>query len=438
MPRVLRWFLVAAALVAGMALAVPFFVPVARLLPEIAAIASQSLGQPVKIADLTAQLLPTPRVVAAGVRVGRKDEVVIGELEIVPDLLSFLGGVRTLRLIRAEQVELKEAALLIPDTMPKGAVPVDLRRLVLVDVRLQHSALKLPPFKLDARLGAGLEVEKARLETSDGALKLLLEPDGAGKTSVKLEASRWRLPLAAAPLLFDSLKAEGLWAGKQVELSKIESRQYGGTLKASARVDWSRSWQVSGTATLAGVDAAGVQKAIGREPRVSGRLGGNAKFTAAAKSPQQLAAVLALDGPFDISDGVYRGVDLAKVGDLTGSKGEGGATRFDTLRGVLHLRGRQVRIDGLCAKSSVLVAGGIVEVAPDRTLSGRLGVSVAKTGGFLGVPVALSGTAQDPIVRPTRGYTIGAVLGTVLFPGVGTALGASAGGALEGRSAGCS
>jgi len=83
------------------------------------------------------------------------------------------------------------------------------------------------------------------------------------------------------------------------------------------------------------------------------------------------------------------------------------------------------------------VAGGFVEVAPDQALSGRLGVSVARTGGFMGVPVSLSGTAQDPVVRPTRGYTIGAVLGTVILPGVGTALGGSAGSALEGQTSDC-
>jgi hypothetical protein len=101
------------------------------------------------------------------------------------------------------------------------------------------------------------------------------------------------------------------------------------------------------------------------------------------------------------------------------------------------LRGKRVRIDSLCARSSALVAGGFVEVAPDRTLQGRLGVSVAKTAGFVGVPVALSGTAQDPVVRPTRAYTIGAVVGTVLLPGVGTALGGSAGSALEGAAGDC-
>jgi cytochrome c biogenesis protein CcdA len=87
-------------------------------------------------------------------------------------------------------------------------------------------------------------------------------------------------------------------------------------------------------------------------------------------------------------------------------------------------------------RSPSIVAGGYVEIAPDQKLSGRLDVSMAKTGGFVGVPVSLGGTTSDPSVSPTKGYVIGAVLGTVLLPGIGTSLGASAGSALEGKS-GC-
>lgn len=435
--RGVRWLLVAVVLIAGTAVAVPFLVPVATFIPRIAQSASGSLGQPVTIAGLRVHLLPTPRLVAEGIRIGKKGEVVIGELEIVPELLSLLSGKLAIRLLRAEKVELAEAALSIPDRMPKGGEPVPVRRLVLLDVMLQHSALKLPPFNVDAQMGSGLEVEVARIGTIDGTLQLLVDPDGSGKTSVKLEANRWRVPLAAASLVFDSLKADGILTGKRLELSRIEGRQYGGTLQGSARVDWAKTWQVSGNAVLAGVDLAAAQRALGRDPRLSGKLGANAKFAAAAKSPDQLAGALAVEGPFNVADALYRGVDFTKVGDLTGSMGAGGSTRFDELRGVLQLRGKHMRINNLCAKSSALRAAGFVDIAPDQSLTGRLDISVAKTGGFVGVPVALSGTRQDPVVRPTKGYTIGAVVGSVLLPGVGTALGASAGGAVEGKAGDC-
>jgi len=436
-PRAVRWLLVVVALLGGAAVAVPFLVPVSRFIPEIARSASGSIGQPVAIAGLRAQLLPTPRLVAEGIRIGKKDEVVIGELEIVPELLSFFSGKRTIRLLRAERIELKEAALSIPDRMPKGGDPVQIRRLELLDIRLQHSTLKLPPFHVEVRMGSGREVETARIDTSDGALKLLAHPDGAGKTIVKLEASRWRLPLAAAPLVFDSLKADGILIGKRLDLTNIDARQYGGTLQGNARVDWTKSWQVTGAAKIAGIDLTAAQGALGIEPRLSGKLDATTKFSATAKSPEQLASVLAVDGPFNVANGVYRGIDFAMVGDLTGSKGAGGSTRFDELRGVLRLLGKRIRINNLCVKSPGLRAAGFVELAPDQALTGRLDVSVAKTGGYVGVPVALSGTRQDPVVRPTKGYTVGAVLGSVLLPGVGTALGASAGAAAEGKAGDC-
>lgn len=435
--RGVRWLLIVVALVVGAAVAVPFLVPAAKFIPEIAQRASAALGQPVAIAGLRVHLLPTPRLVAEGVRIGKKDEVAIGELEIVPELLSLFSGPRAIRLVRAEKVELKEAALSIPDRMPKGGEPVPVRRVVLLDVRLQHAALKLPPFDVDAQIGPGRELEMARIGTADGALKLLVDPEGAGRAIVKLEAKQWRLPLAEAALVFDSLKADGVLAGKRLELQKIDGRQYGGTLQGSARIDWAKAWQVSGNAVLAGVDLAAVQRALGRDPRLTGKLGANAKFAATAKSPEQLAGALAVDGPFNVADALYRGVDFSKVGDLTGGMGAGGTTRFDELRGVLQLRGKRMRINNLCARSSALRAAGFVDIAPDQTLTGRLDVSVAKTGGFVGVPVALSGTRQDPVVRPTTGYSIGAAVGTVLLPGFGTALGASAGGAIEGKAADC-
>lgn len=435
-----RWLRRTLAIVAVLLIAAvvaPFLIPLESFLPRVSAEASTAVGQPVSIAELKLHLLPTPRVAAHGVRIGKHDEVRIDELQIVPELLALLRGERALRLVRAEKVEIKEAALKIVEKMPKGGAPVAVRRVVALDVHLQHPALRLPAFNLEADFGENLAIEGIRLESRDGALKVDLDPEGAGKARLLVTASKWRLPLASAPLVFDSLEASGFLAGKRLELPKIDGRLYGGTLKGLASADWQKLWQVSGSAQLANVDVAGVQQALGRKAQLTGKLAGSAKFNASARSPDQLAGALALDGPFEIAGGAFRGVDLTKVADLTGSKGEGGVTRFDELRGKLQVRGKRVRVEELCARSSALVAGGFVEVDPQQQLSGRLGVSVAKTGGFAGVPVALSGTTENPTVRPTKGYTIGAVVGSVILPGVGTALGASAGGALEGRPANC-
>jgi len=88
-------------------------------------------------------------------------------------------------------------------------------------------------------------------------------------------------------------------------------------------------------------------------------------------------------------------------------------------------------------RSLQVVAGGNVEIAPDKKLSGRLEVAVAKTGGFVGIPVALGGTTDEPSVIPSKGYLIGAAIGTVLLPVIGTTIGSSVGSLVEGSSSDC-
>jgi len=61
---------------------------------------------------------------------------------------------------------------------------------------------------------------------------------------------------------------------------------------------------------------------------------------------------------------------------------------------------------------------------------------ILRTGGFVGVPVALSGTTDEPSMRPSKGYLLSAAIGTALLPGIGTSIGLTLGGQIE-RSSGC-
>jgi len=432
----LKWALVAVALVLAAAIAVPFLVPVSSFIPELTRIASEKLRQPVAIQDLKLQLVPTPRVVASGIRVGAKDDVTVGELEIVPELMSFLSGPRVVRLIRAEKVEVKESALAIAASLPRdepGGEPVHVRRVQLKQVKLQHSKVRLPEFDAEADLAPGFQVEQARFETRDGALKLTADPQAGGGVAVRLAAKDWTLP-AGAPLKFEALAVQGMLKGAQLDLPKIDGKLYGGTISADARADWTRQWQIGGKASLAGVDVVPLQQALGKKPMLSGRLKTQAAFSARAKSPEQLARALMVDGPFEVLGGAYHGVDLSKLGDFTLKQISGGSTSFEEFKGLMQVRGQAVKITQLCVRSPKLVAGGNVDIAPDQKLSGKLDVSVAKTGGFVGIPVALAGTTADPSVRPTKGYLIGAAVGTVLLPGIGTSVGSSVGSRIEGQS----
>ena len=403
--RFWRWPAGAALVLAIAAAAVPLLVPAAKLIPTITRIASEKLGQPVSITDLHLYLFPTPRAIAKGIEVGRKGEVLVEELEIVPDLLSLLSGPKSIRIVRARGVSMKQAALAMADSLPKSSgegEAVLVRRVRLEQVSLQHAAVKPPPFDLDLELGDALALETAQLEARDLALKVVATREAPKVASFAFEGSA-----------------------------------YGGTVRGTARLDTSKQFQVSGNAALAGVEMLPVQALLGKPAQFSGRLKTEAVFSARARRPELLADALVLDAPFEISGGTYHGYDLSKVGALSGKLERGGSTRFDELRGKVQVRGRQVKVADLCAKSPSLSAGGNVEIAADQQLSGKLDVSVAKTGGFVGIPVQLRGTTSDPWFTPTKGYLIGAAVGTLVLPGIGTSIGSSLGSRVEGGTTDC-
>jgi uncharacterized protein involved in outer membrane biogenesis len=398
--RFWRWPAGAALLLAVIAAAVPLLVPASHLIPTITRIATEKLGQPVTIADLRLYLFPTPRATAKGLEVGRKGEVVVEELEIVPDLLSLVSGPVSIRLVHARGVALKQAALAIPDTLPKseGGDAVLVKRVRLERVSLQHAAVKLPPFDVDVQLGEALALQSAQLEARDIALTITSSEEAPRVVSYAFEGSL-----------------------------------YGGTVRGNARFDTSKQVHLSGKAAIAGVELLPIQTLLGKPAQFSGRLKADVSFSSRARAADKLADALALDAPFEITGGTYHGYDLSKVGGFSGKLEKGGATKFDELRGTVQLRGRQVKVMPLCVKSPSLTAAGNVDIAPSQELSGKLDVSVARTGGFVGIPVQLRGTTSDPWFTPTKGYLIGAAIGTAVLPVIGTSIGSSLGSRMEGK-----
>ena len=86
-------------------------------------------------------------------------------------------------------------------------------------------------------------------------------------------------------------------------------------------------------------------------------------------------------------------------------------------------------LNNLVASSGALSASGNVAMAPNRSLNGRVNVSLgaATLGDTVGVPLVVGGTLDAPAVTLTRAAMVGAALGSLVMPGVGTGAGASMG-----------
>jgi len=435
--RKLFWALAIVFGLLAAALVTPFLVPLSGYIPDLTRLVSESIGEPVSIKGLRLQLLPTPRVAIVGLKLGRRDEVSIERGSIVPDLLLLLSGEKAVRVIFADKVRIKDSALDLLGKLSKGGggERILVRRIVLRRVMFEHRALKLPPFNVTVDLALDPARTVARISSDDGAFRATLAPQSGGRSRLTIKARNWRLPVAAAPLDFAALEASGVLGSGKLDLSEVNGKLYGGTLAGSVDTHWGKQWRVAGKARIDGVEMVPLQAALGKPARLSGRLSARASYSARARNAAQLASTLVLNAPFEVAGGEWHGVDLSRVAELPlGKLSKGGTTKFAKLEGDLALRGKHVEVTGICVRSPSLTAAGRVAIAPDKTLSGRLDVSVAKTGGFVGAPMALSGTTSDPSLSLTKAGAIGAVIGTMLLPGIGTSLGLSAGSSLEGKA----
>jgi hypothetical protein len=183
---------------------------------------------------------------------------------------------------------------------------------------------------------------------------------------------------------------------------------------------------IKGQLVTQGVEVAALSTAA--TPVLSGRLDASTAVSARTTQASELSSVFTTISQFTVKNAVLHGIDLAKAVTTVGIS-QGGNTALEVLTGQVSTQGQVIHLSDLVASSGVLSGRGQVKVAANRTLSGEVRVNLAASalGGAVGVPLEVGGTLDAPQVSLSRAALIGAVIGTVLMPGVGTGAGASLG-----------
>jgi hypothetical protein len=190
---------------------------------------------------------------------------------------------------------------------------------------------------------------------------------------------------------------------------------------------WQGGWSVSGDIAVEQVKLQPLASIVADNRGISGRITGKPRFSMRAKRAADLLPNLQLASDFIIEEGTLHKVDLvAAARNPLATKPKEGETRFDELSGHVQIDAEGYHFSGIKVASGLLRATGEVSVARDRSLQGRIDAELRGTASLLTVPLQVSGTVQDPSVAPTKTAMAGAVAGSVLLPGIGTAIGLKA------------
>ncbi len=442
-----KWLLGGLTLLLVAIAAAPWLIPTGAWIGRIETDAGARLGAPVRIGGIGVALLPLPHATVKALDVA-DGAIVVQRVAVYPRLWSLLSDAPALRSIELEQVSitpkgvaLAQAAAATPNT---GAA-LKVERVRASRVQIELAAGKLPVFEADVDLNnsAAMPVKSARISTNDGKATLTLKPDATVATAaaaavgapiapgaewtLTLEAKDWQLPLGPQ-LRFDRLQATGRVANDKLELGSITAALYGGTAVGKADLAWQKGWRFAGDLKVTGVELASLTQSLKLKSALTGKLDASGPFRAQAPQPAGLAEAFNAEITFDVRNGVLQGFDLASAAQSLLRRGAGGgSTQFDQLTGAMKVQGRALKLQNVRVISGVLKAIGNVDISPAKQLAGRIDTEVKGTGGLVGVPLAVSGTLDAPVLLPTKGSMAGAVVGSVLLPGVGTSIGSTVG-----------
>ena len=234
------------------------------------------------------------------------------------------------------------------------------------------------------------------------------------------------------PLVFDQIRARVAAQPEHLELNTLEARLYGGKLSGTMSIN-RKDAVLAAEVAMDGIAMQPLVEALTNEVLFTGSMDGAAKFSMRLDAFERFPENLQLAGNFHLRNGVLTKVDLVQAASNLGKANTaGGTTRFDDLTGLLTVDASGYHFRKLKISSGSLNAGGKVDISPSLQIGGTLDTNIKGTAGMVSMPMVVSGTLNNPIVRPSGSALAGAAVGTaILGPGLGTAVGIKIGGFLN-------
>ncbi|TXT23943.1 MAG: hypothetical protein FD134_1839 [Gallionellaceae bacterium] len=234
------------------------------------------------------------------------------------------------------------------------------------------------------------------------------------------------------PLMLDAAKTQLSGNLAEITLSGLRAQLYGGTVEGFATIRVPDA-SVRAEIIFGNIWLEPLVQVLSDDVVLTGTLEGKTKFSVKVKEFQHFPQNLQLDGEFRARNGVLRKIDVAQAASNPLKEGsKGGTTSFNELFSLLSVDAGGYHFKGLKVSSGALNAEGKLDVSPQQQLSGLLDTDVKGTASLISMPLEISGTLSDPVLRPTKSALAGASVGTALMgPGLGTALGIKAGNLLN-------
>lgn len=370
------------------------FINLSMLVAPIEKIASNSVGEPVTIAQVRISIWPTPHLVLKNITVGA---ITIESAVLAPINLRLFNDVKMFKSLQFEGLKIEldnaEKPLLLINNLAKDKhLKIEQISFKKLNVGIHDLALGAFEGKIDYDEKHALK--NIDLLSNDSSLSLQILPQDS-HFNILLNATKWALPVSPK-MVFDTFKAKGTLSQDRLNFSQIDAEIYGGNLTAKGFVDWSSAWSAVGNFNFAGVNTLQILKALDSHTSINGKLNLIGHFTSTATMAANLANITDLTASFELRDGQLTGIELSRAILVKGGQSlKGDATQFNKLTGTLLLNNGHYQYKQLALVAPQFRASGNVDILPNQDIAGKISADLVAQSRRLHANFSLAGKVDD-------------------------------------------
>ncbi|MDD2701864.1 MAG: hypothetical protein PHH36_11595 [Sideroxydans sp.] len=372
----------------------PLFWPMQDYIAPLEQRLSERLKQPVKIGNMSASLLPMPKIELADVKVGAAGELTVATSTLNFDPLSLLSDSKTIKDLALQDTVVRGTNLDKVAVWLKGMggdAQFPLEHVTLRNLKIISDEISVPLLQGGADFDQG-DFSRLALHSDDEKFNVELKAV-ANRTQIVFGIRDDSLPLFPAAL-FSSFNARGEVNAQEINISDFDAHAYGGIWSGKGKLNWSRGWKFDANIQAKTMELTELFPKYG----LSGEVFIDGELTASSGALANLAQSLRIDASFEAKRGVINGIDMVETARLVSHEHlVGGRTHFDELNGSFVADGGHVRFRSVRISSGMLKASGTLELAAGGQLSGAFNSEIKMRSG--NNPLVLSGSVSEPRLR---------------------------------------
>jgi uncharacterized protein involved in outer membrane biogenesis len=385
-----------------LAVAVVELAPLSAYAPNIEKLATDAIGEPVRMGDVHASLFPSFHVRLGNVVVGNAQDVKVDKLIAHMGIGGLFGDRKEISKLVLEGVTVSQEALgRAPGWLKQqspAAADLSIERIQLKSAKLDVPNTQLPSFDADIQLTPDREVKAVTLETNDGHLQVEITPQEQN-VEVVARGRNFALPIGPSVELAD-FSARGALAGSQLRFTEVEYSLYGGQGKGTANVSWSAGWSVAGEFEISRLDLDPSMRALRADIPSEGTMEAKGRYAMRAGSLDTLFDAPEVDASFVVRKGSLSGLDFVRALQAPTRETAGGKTKFDELSGNFNAAGKRYQYSSVRLKAGLLTATGQLDVAPSQDVNGRAYVELRSSASTVKGSFRITGSVKGMTLKP--------------------------------------